>query len=534
MEFTENEVISIIKANLKAPNWVHKSREQHKVLNALVTGYKFSEVLIEKIEKIESHSRSIARKKYSKDIRDLFDRVMQPLNSVFSASGGSVHIEIKSETKEKKLLESLNNFKGQKSIKEYLSENFFRLLNTDPNGVLFLEYINDKDIYPTYKSIHDIRSYKSDGQICKYLLFEPENKTTNSLSVTIWRLVDSKTDWRIIQNGQSFIIDEEGTFEHMFGNVPAVILSDIQKMGSEFRYSALNPIIELAKDYARDKSIRTIYKFQHGFPRHWRYVKECRTCQGTGKVGDEICTHCNGKGEIRINDVTDVTTLPMPREDDQVVTPNLEGFVSPDLETWGRYNDDLKDSEDLIDSTMWGTRRLGNGSNETATGRFIDVQPVMNKLGWFSNKVEWAHNQLANWVLDWVENSSTTDSRYYHSYGRRFIIESPDVILNNYTNSRKAGDNSTILDKLLDEYILSKYQNDPVMLSYMQKKRLIEPYVHNSVDEVNTIFGADESYKKVMFVDFWNSADKGKNINDLSSDFTTFISNNKLNIQTDE
>jgi hypothetical protein len=531
MEFTEQEIIEIIQSNLQLPRWVDDSRHQHKILDALVTGNNFSEVLIEKIEKIESNDRAMARKRYSKDVRDLFDRVMQPLNSIFSASGGSMHIEIESETKKQKVFKSLNDFKGQKSIKQYLSENYFGLANTDPNGVIFLEYYEDKKIYPTYKSIYDIRSYKSNGSLCKYIIFEPHTRVTNGLSVNVWRVVDSKTDWRIIQNGSQFIVDYERTFEHMFGSVPAVILSDIQEMGSEFRYSALNPIIELAKDYARDKSIRTIYKFQHGFPRHWRYVKECRSCQGTGKTGDDYCSQCNGKGEIRINDVTDITTLPMPREDDAIVTPNLEGYVSPDLETWARYNDDLKDAEELIDSTMWGTRRMTQTRNETATGRFIDVQPVMNKLGWFADKVEWAHNTLANWVVDWVDNAHSEEIKYYHSYGRRFIIESPDVILNNYTEARTKGANVTVLDKLLDEYILSKYQNDQVMLGYMQKKRLLEPYVHNSVKEVSDIFGASESYKKILFVDFWNTADKNKPVEELANDFNSYVNTNQINTQ---
>ena len=166
MEFTEQEIIEIIQSNLQLPRWVDDSRHQHKILDALVTGNNFSEVLIEKIEKIESNDRAMARKRYSKDVRDLFDRVMQPLNSIFSASGGSMHIEIESEAKRQKVFKALNDFKGQKSIKQYLSETYFRLANTDPNGVIFLEYYEDKKIYPTYKSIYDIRSYKSNGSLC--------------------------------------------------------------------------------------------------------------------------------------------------------------------------------------------------------------------------------------------------------------------------------------------------------------------------------------------------------------------------------
>jgi len=480
---------------------------------------------------LESAERAIARKKYSKDIRDLFDRVMQPRTNVFTASGGSIMNRISSEDQKKKLIASLAHFKGQKSIKKYLSENFFRLEDTDPNGLLFLEYVEDEDIFPTYKSINDIRTYKSNGSLCEVLLFEPLIiGKQGSAGILEWRLVDDETDWRVKQNGSTFTIDEEKTFKHPFGKVPAVILSDHQKMGSELRISPLFPIEELSKDYARDKSIRTIYKFQHGFPRHWRYEPKCRACVGTGKTGKDTCEICDGKGMLRKNDVTDTQTLPLPREDEPIVTPNIEGFVTPDLETWKRYNEDLRDMEDLIDATMWGTKRVKEGGNETATGRFIDVQPVMNKLNKFTDNVEFIENQLVTFTDNWVNGSPREEREVHITYGRRFIIESQDVILEKYTKSRAAGDNSTILDKLLDEYILSIYQNNPVLLEEMQKKREVEPYVHQSIEQVNTIFGALEANKKVLFVDFWEEADKSKTVEVLKSEFDTFIKQNQISL----
>lgn len=522
MIFTdEQQVIEFIKKHQKTEPWIDEARKYHKTLKALVTGEAYSEELIKRIEKIESKDRAVARKKYSKDIRDMFERTMQPRLSIFSASGGSVKMEMAEGERRDKFIESLKHFKGQKSIKQYLAENFFRLEDTDPNGVIFLEYREDEDIYPAYKSINDIRYYKSNGQLLEKIIFEPEVvKGTGALK---WRVVDDKKDWRILQTGNDFIVIEEKTFEHPFGKVPGVILSDIQEMGSEKRISPLFPIEELSKDYARDKSILTIYKFQNGFPRHWRYIKECRPCHGTGKDGTDTCKHCDGKGEVRVNDITDVTTIALPREDDQIVTPNIEGFVSPDLDTWQRYIDDLIDAEERIESTMWGTKRLKEGGNETATGRFIDVQPVMNKLGKFTNTVEWVHNKLADWVENWVNGQPKPQSEYHVSYGRRFIIESPDTILEKYTESRTKGDNSTILDKLLDEYILSRYNNSPEMVQMMQKKRQVEPYVHQSLKEVNDIFGSQEANRKVLFVDFWEQADKDRTIEQLKVDFEEYV-----------
>ena len=37
---------------------------------------------------------------------------------------------------------------------------------------------------------------------------------------------------------------------------------------------------------------------------------------------------------------------------------------------------------------------------------------------------------------------------YQRSFGRRYIIESPDVLMEKYGKAKEQGDNNTILDKL--------------------------------------------------------------------------------------
>jgi len=521
MEFNdENEAIDFIKKHQKAPVWVDAARKNHKTLDALVTGKDFHKVLIEQIEKIESPDRAASRIKYSKDIRDMFDRVMQPRINVFTASGGSVHNDIKNKGQKEKFIKSLANFKGQKSIKKYLSEDFFRLGDVDPNGIIFLEYVKDVDIWPTYKSIYDIRYYESNGQLLNVLLFEPKIITYEKLSIMLWRLVDNKREWLIKQNGTEYTVVEEGTFEHPFGNVPATILSDIQEVGSEMRVSALFPIEELSKDYARDKSIKTIFKFQSGFPLFWRYFNQCRTCQGTGKTGENVCVACSGSGDLNKADVTDVIKIETPRDSDAaIIAPNIAGFISPDLDTWKQYDSELVNSEELIDSTMWGTKRVKQSGSETATGRFIDVQPVKNKLDIFADNAEWTENQLSLWTENWVAGMPKDKNEYHISYGRNYIIESSDVLEDKYNKSRESGANSTVLDKLLDEWILSVYQNNPILLDQMQKKRLIEPYIHLSINQVSEIFGRKAANTIVMFVDFWEAADKTKTAEMLNTEF---------------
>jgi hypothetical protein len=535
MTYTEQEAKDLVKEHSeKVEQWVKDARAQSKTLKALVNGDGFHEELIEHIEHLESQDRAEVRRKYSKDIRDLFHRVMGKRQNVFDANGGSEQINITSEKIKEEFEERLSNFKANKSLYTYLSENYFNLTDVDPNGIIMLEYKakeDDFDLYPSYKSIEDIRYYKHDGQVVDYLVFEPKiNKETTAKT---WRFVDDKTDWTFLELSGTFTKVPNKTFEHPFGKVPAIILSEDCITGSEVRISPVNPILELSKDYARDKSVLTIYKFQKGNPIHWRYGDvKCKTCRGLGKVGDKTCTACDGKGQPKKQDVSDVYYIPIPKDDQPVLGDKIAGYSSPDLETWKQYKEDLRDAELLIEDTIWGTDKTHQSkqNSETATGRYIDIQPISNTLNSDSDVAEYVYNTLANWVLNFVDRTKDKNEHLYNrSFGRRYIIESPDVLMEKYGEAKKNGDNNTILDKLLEELILSKYKSDPYMQNIMLKKSKVEPYLHLSTKEVYGYFGNIEANKKVLFQKFWQDADKEKTAEQLITEFEEYFNiNNKL------
>lgn len=535
MRFTEEVVKELLKKHSeKTEQWVLDARAESTTLKALVTGEGFCEELINKIEHIESADRISVRKKYSKDIRDLFYRVTSKRQNVFDANGGSENFEIKNDTIKKAFNFRLSNFKSNKSLYGYLAENYFKLTDIDPNGVIMLEYkktqTKDFDLYPSYKSISDIKYYKHKGQKLDYIIFEP--KVNKETSIKTWRFVDDLKDYTFTEIAGDFILNEDKTFKHPFGEVPAIILSEKQVIGSEVRESPVNPIVELAKDYAKDKSILNIYKYQKGFPVHWRYGSKCKACSGLGKIGDQTCTTCDGKGYPKKSDVSDINIFPIPKEGQPNLGDKLGGFYSPDLETWKQYKDDLRDMEMIIDDTLWGTDKTHQTEkgNETATGRFIDIQPITNALNGYSNVVEFVYNALANWTLNFVDRTKKKDEIIYNrSFGRRYIIESPDVLMQKYGESKKNGDNNTILDKLLEEIILSKYKSDAIMQAKMLKKAKVEPYLHLSIKEVSEFFGNSEANKKVLFQKFWQDADKKKTVEQLNKEFEAyFAENNKI------
>jgi hypothetical protein len=538
---TSEEVIQLIKKYEIAPKWVQDARTTHSELKALVYGEGFHDLLINRIEKIEEKQRAVARRKYAIDIRDLFARILEPRNNVFSADGGDEKWLIDDSTRKEKLKEYLENFKNGKSLDEYLKDNLFQLSDIDPNGLIILNYSSDEEnnldkIYPTYKSIDDIQVYEPNGNKVKWVLFKPVKKViSKGKTIEIVKYIDKDNVFVFLKNGATYTLIEDKSYANDFKEVPAIILSNIEKVGSNERLSWLFFVQELSKKLARDRSVRVIYEFLQGFPKSWRYEQICNLCNGTGKHNSDTCKKCSGTGQLGKNDVTDDIRLALPNsKDDATIAPNVAGFVSPDLETLKHMMDGETALEDLIEYTMWGTKRVSDGKgNETATGRFIDIQPLTNKLNVFADFAQMAHNTLSDFALRLADPLKDDKKVYNVVYGRRFIIESPDVLMEKYGKARKEGQPITVLDKMLSEVIMSKYKNDIAMRSLMLKKSKVEPYVHLTTIEVNSIFGKVEANKKVVFDEFWMQSNKDKNIEELKDDFLEWFNlNNKINEQS--
>lgn len=515
------EVGEFIKKHQQPQPWVTKAREYSQKLRALVEGKDFTTLLINEIEHIESTKRAAARKKYAKDIRSLFKRLTNTRSNVFQANGGSVEVKSLSDTLKEQINERLSKFKGQKSIHQYLSENLFQLADVDPNGLIYIEYRTENgeivDIYPTYKSINDIRYYKADGQTVQVLLFEPK-KIPNGL---LWRVVDANREWFVKQIGLVFEEETEMSFQHPFDDVPSVVLSERLETGSECRLSWLDVVIPDSEMYALKTSVRTIYEIQKGFPLHWKMSMKHRDEVGLNRTGRTKDASKDLKGVVEKSDVTDVTYVPQPREGSPIIK-DYAGYISPDIDYLEYSTTSIKELEEQMKDTLWGiTREENKKGEETATGRYIDQQPVYNELNNLANIAEYVQNTLARFVVKALDRTKNTENKYTYVAGRRFLIESVDTVLERYDKSRKENLPSAILDKLLEEWVLTKYKTDPSMQDQMMKKIRIEPYVHWDVMSVNTLFGAKEAYKKIAFNDWWKKdADHSKDYEALETEFT--------------
>lgn len=218
-----------------------------------------------------------------------------------------------------------------------------------------------------------------------------------------------------------------------------------------------------------------------------------------------------------------MVTLPIPKfADEPTIAPNIAGFINPSLDTWDKYTEELEYLNMVANKTIWGTH-IEQNKAETATGRFIDVQPVINRLNKYADVAEFVEWKLSEWVYRYV-NPNAKDNIASIQYGRRYIIESPNVILEQYEKAKSEGDNLVILDRLLNEYITSKYKNSPISLREELLKSKVEPYVHLDIEKVNTIFGSIEAQRKQMFSDWWLiEADTTRDVEQLLEDYNTWF-----------
>jgi hypothetical protein len=381
------------------------------------------------------------------------------------------------------------------------------LYNVDPNGLVFLEYKEDIEAYPTYKSIDTIRYYKADGQRVEFVIFEPKQVKINEQTINVWRIVDAEKDYTFLEQGGTFTYSEEKSFEHPFGSCPALVCSDIYVLGKLERLAPIDDIKETEQEFIRDRSIKTIYKFLNGFSTPYRPKMICPECHGTGKNGDAKCPGCDGKGTVLDKDVTDEIIIPidLTSENPTPLPSNFAGFISPDIEIWNKYDEEARNMDDEMFECVWGTRE-SEAKDQTAMSVVLNTQPMISRLNVWSDVAEFMEWQLTEWIANWAMPLKNKEERIsVITYGRNYIIQPPEFLLEKYQNAKEKGDSSLILDKMLGEYITSKYKNDPETLRVEITRKQLELYVHLTIEQTLNVYGQVEAQRKGLFSDWWET-----------------------------
>jgi len=219
-------------------------------------------------------------------------------------------------------------------------------------------------------------------------------------------------------------------------------------------------------------------------------AQACTRCGGEGEVvldaeatppTTDTCKSCGGTGSKTRTNPSDEVVMPFPQDGDPVIT-KLMGYESPDLQTAKFYVELIKASRDDMFRAMWGTTYEMSGKRETATGRFIDAQPVVDRMKDISYTFAKMHKFLLDCYGKVLLNNPTYESSV--TYGTRYILEGADDVLQRYMEvSRENVSDMTRMD-LNIRYIDAEYKDDPIELLKRKKLALIEPLPTLSSDKV--------------------------------------------------
>lgn len=469
-----------------------------------VKGVKLGEY-IEKINQFEPQDLVATRKKYAVSNKDLFSRLLRPIDKVFAAKGGSTYYNLPDKQAEV-MKDYCANVSFGYSIRKWLQVFWMPAIAYDPMGLVFIEINADGKVYPTYKAVGDVFDYKPNGRKLEYVIFNKDERIDRIVAEgkdtkgRVYRVVDDVSD-RIVEVTDKEVLEIEGeTYLNYFLQVPAMIISDIYDPVKGFYVSNIDEVIEKADQFLLQGSVKNIFKNYFGFPQYWTYQSACPECKGTKILMGSDCTFCKGTGLKQRTDPSETIYLPVPQDKDSpLLAPNVGGFISPDIAGWDKMDSELRFLENGMYQTLWGTHQLDDAKNETATGKFIDVQPVNDKLNTFSDAAEVMETFIVNSIGQILFQSGYKGASI--TYGKRYLIETPDELWKKYEDARRNGAPTSALDDLYNDYLQARYSANALELEKYGKLARVEPYKHLLLSELGKA-PAEVANKKLYYADW--------------------------------
>lgn len=539
---------------------IQEWKAQHNVLDIYLNGGDVATQL-EKVKNFENEEQKKLRQEIARSTKDLMSYLLNPLQKVYSANGFNNNVEVDSESAKETFIEHLDRLPEGMSLRKWMQTYWMEAYISDPNGIILVESESEEEdpkSYPTYKSINTVHDYSLKWDEFEYIIFLHGKVKIEHEDVQVYRVYDDEKDalyyvkdnalykYGNIDEDTSF--DENHIWKHQKGEVPAVLVSDIvNKKGG--KKSFIEKIDESLKEYLRDSSVHSIYKFLHGFPIFWRYAMKCSTCSGEGKVKNysynpeepesennqptKVCHTCNGKRLKVTSDVSDGVTLPIPQSsEDPKLAPDIAGYVSPDLETWKMQLEEMLSMKKEMFYAIWGTTIAEEqGVEKTATEAYLNVQPIMDRLNQVSDTAEDKENKVIEYMGKAMLQDSFKSSNV--RYGKRFLIETPDVLWDKYITAKEKKAPISTLDHLYEQYLMAEYHNDMAMMERKLKEFYLEPFVHYSILDLKGVATQEQLQEKLLFSQWNSQADFTKPVEKLEAEFKEYVNKYKNEVSTE-
>ncbi|MBK7885484.1 MAG: hypothetical protein IPJ81_18090 [Chitinophagaceae bacterium] len=309
------------------------------------------------------------QKDYAVSNKDLFARLLQQEDMVFSARGGSSYFNLPGE-QEKQMNVLLDDVKFGLSLRKWMRNFALPAYRCDPMGIIFMEVeqaymnesgqINEPKAYPTYKSIHSIYDYLPKGRKLEYICFKLTIADAIAFQVTDEKFIgrkksDASEYYRFVDDAKDLIvkysegkvslvtnIKQKNPIANFWKRTPGFIISDLMLFNDPTCFtSPVNTVVELADCFLQDRSVRDLQKKYHGFAKAVEPLLTCATCGGNKSFGGHPCKDCTppGGGEPTgyklKTKVSDVARFPLDVFAESSFDFNkIFGYVTPDIQGW--------------------------------------------------------------------------------------------------------------------------------------------------------------------------------------------------------
>lgn len=497
--------VQLIEILMKRPNkaLIAHGEEQRKRARLHLYGVGMEDFVVQ-IQGFEKPFMRELRLQYGLSNVDMFARLRKPIAKVYTARGGNSYYNLgEPNNAYAAMMES--NVKSGLSCKKWIEQIWQIHSEDDPMGLVFVEVDKNWKAYPTYKCITTIHDYLPNGRNLEYVIFKisKEDKAAMKLEkdVECYRVVDDVEDRIVIFNSQRKTVETvmEHSYLNRFGYVPAIINGYIPNPDGVGYVSIYNNVFSLAENFLVQQGIKMTAMFRHGFPKYYEFGDDCMKCNASGKVNGRKCPDCKGTKKKLMLFPSDIKIMDYPTKD----APGVDipgGYIEPSKAFHDIVTIEVNSLEEKVYRTVWGSRiqtKLNPGmgisgapnGTQTATEVIDNKQPEIDCLHAISDAAE----ATDKFIMDSKITVELGQPKYREkggcsrNYGRRFLIEEPDVLIQRFIEARDKGLSPAILFGMYELYLEAKYQTDGVSLSLHKKLMKIEPYFCYTLSEMKNM-----------------------------------------------
>lgn len=503
-----------------------------------ISGENFEDTL-KKIEGYESDAHNDIKKKHAQPTtKRIFEQILNQYKKVFRAQGFSRNYKFVDNNERfiQDFVNYLQNVNSGLSMWDMMQVVWLKAVFEESNGVFMVNLPAEAsdglpEPYPTFVPLSNIHDMVVNGLTIEYIIFVSDiiikDRNGNDKRVKKYRVIDDAFDYNFIKDGDSVELaqvprlnDDTGEvemvddiIENPWGYVPCIQPSTRYATldNDTLKLNHVDQVIPNADNYLSISNSHTISVKLHQHPIFYSLPVTCPTCNGAGQYRkeDELieCTGCNSEGLVPFyrKDVSQGITLPEPDETSSGKAEAPCGYVTPDLESIQDQREEMRFEENSIEKGALGVEGilLNKSKRETATGKEIDMQPLLDKLSGFSANGEIVEKFLVNAMGD----VRYTTSRYLGSeinWGRKYFVRTEQMIEEEYGNAKKAGLPVSALKELLEELYFTKFDNNPKALTRSLLLLELEPFPTYTLKEVVELDLANEVDMtiKQYFADF--------------------------------